>query len=93
MEYILWGFVIVLLCIMTVLLIACTVFLVRVMRDVSKDMPKVELPNPVEDYAIRQAVKEAKKKAKLEQDKVETILKNIETYDGTGFGQMDVPRG
>ena len=92
MEYILWGFVIVLLCIMTVLLIACTVFLVRVMRDVSKDMPKVELPNPVEDYAIRQAVKEAKKKAKLEQDKVETILKNIETYDGTGFGQMDVPR-
>ena len=93
MEHILWGFVIVLLCIMTVLLIACTVFLVRVMRDVSKDMPKVELPNPVEDYAIRQAVKEAKKKAKLEQDKVETILKNIETYDGTGFGQMDVPRG
>ena len=93
MEYILWGFVIVLLCIMTVLLIACTVFLVRVMRDVSKDMPKIELPNPVEDYAIRQAVKEAKKKAKLEQDKVETILKNIETYDGTGFGQLDVPRG
>ena len=93
MEYILWGFVIVLLCIMTVLLIACTVFLVRVMRDISKDMPNVEFPNPVEEYAIRQAVKEAKKKAKLEQDAVETILKNIETYDGTGFGQLDVPRG
>lgn len=93
MEYILWGFVIVLLCIMTVLLITCTVFLVRIMRDISKDMPKVELPNPVEDYAIRQAVKEAKRKAKVEQDAVETILKNIETYDGTGFGQIDVPRG
>lgn len=93
MEYILWGFVIVLLCIMTVLLITATVFLVRVMRDISKDMPKVELPNPIEEYAEQQAKKQAKKKAKAEQDKIETILKNIETYDGTGFGQMDVPRG
>jgi flagellar basal body-associated protein FliL len=93
MEYILWGFVIVLLCIMTVLLIAATVFLVRVMRDISKDMPKVDLPNPIQEYAEQQAKKQAKKKAKAEQDKIETILKNIENYDGTGFGQLDVPRG
>ena len=51
------------------------------------------LPNPMNQYAEQQAKKEAKKKAKLEQDQVETILKNIETYDGTGFGQIDVPRG
>lgn len=89
MEYILWGFVIVLLGIMTVLLITATVFLVRVMRDISKDMPKVEIPNPAKAYEEYKS----KKEAKAEQDKIETILRNIENYDGTGFGQMDVPRG
>ena len=51
------------------------------------------LPNPMKQHAEQQAKKEAKKKAKAEQDVIETILKNIETYDGTGFGQLDVPRG
>lgn len=51
------------------------------------------LPNPIKEYAEHQAKKEAKRQAKAEQDKIETILKNIENYDGTGFGQMDVPRG
>ena len=51
------------------------------------------LPNPIEKHTELQAKKEAKKKAKAEQDKIETILKNIENYDGTGFGQLDVPRG
>lgn len=51
------------------------------------------LPNPIQKHTEQQAKKEAKKKAKAEQEKIETILKNIENYDGTGFGQMDVPRG
>lgn len=51
------------------------------------------LPNPIKEYAEHQAKRKAKKEAKAEQDKIETILKNIENYDGTGFGQMDVPRG
>ena len=51
------------------------------------------LPNPIKEYAEHQAKKQAKKEAKAEQDKIETILRNIENYDGTGFGQMDVPRG
>jgi hypothetical protein len=51
------------------------------------------LPNPIKEYAEQQAKRQAKKEAKAEQDKIETILKNIENYDGTGFGQMDVPRG
>lgn len=51
------------------------------------------LPNPVEVYKEHKAKAEAKKEAKAEQDKLETILRNIETYDGTGFGQLDVPRG
>ena len=49
--------------------------------------------NPIKEYTERKAEKQAKKEAKAEQDKIETILKNIENYDGTGFGQMDVPRG
>ena len=32
-----------------------------------------------------------KKAAQEERDKVETILRNIESYDGTGYGQEDVP--
>lgn len=51
------------------------------------------LPNPIEEYAERQTEKEAKKQAKAEQDMIDVILRNIENYDGTGFGQMDVPRG
>ena len=51
------------------------------------------LPNPIKEYADRQEEKQAKKEAQLEHDKIETILKNIENYDGTGFGQIDVPRG
>ena len=51
------------------------------------------LPNPIKVYAEQQAKRQAMKEAKAEQNKIETILKNIENYDGTGFGQMDVPRG
>ena len=51
------------------------------------------LPNPIKEYAEQQAKRQAKKEAKLEQDRVETILKNVENYDGTGFGQLEVPRG
>ena len=35
----------------------------------------------------------AKREAEREQDRLETILHNIESYDGTGAGQKDVPRG
>jgi Na+-transporting methylmalonyl-CoA/oxaloacetate decarboxylase gamma subunit len=89
MEMILWGFVFVVLGIITVLLIATTVFLIRIMNDITKDMPKADVPNPVK------AVKEhkAKKVAKKELDMVETILANISNYDGTENNQIDVPRG
>ena len=50
---------------------------------------RVELPsvNPV------QAVRDhrAKKQAQMEQDRLDTIMRNIEGYDGTGRGQEDVP--
>ena len=46
------------------------------------------IPNPIK------AVKEhrANEEAKLEQDRMNTILQNIENYDGTANRQEDVPR-
>lgn len=50
---------------------------------------KIELPklNPMEVYKERQEKKEAAK----EMDKLETIMRNIERYDGTANNQEDVP--
>ena len=50
---------------------------------------KVEIPNPFE--ANRE--KHDKKEAKREQDRIDTIMRNIERYDGTSRGQEEVPRG
>lgn len=50
----------------------------------------IKLPtiNPVEMYREHEERREAKK----EQDRLDTILQNIESYDGTSAGQKDVPR-
>ena len=50
---------------------------------------KIELPklNPMDIYRDNQEKKEATK----EMDKLETILRNIERYDGTANHQEDVP--
>ena len=52
---------------------------------------EIELPsvNPVE--VIREH--KAKKEAEWEQSRIDTILRNVEAYDGTSYGQEDVPRG
>ena len=52
---------------------------------------EIPLPtiNPMEAYRQHEAKREAQK----EQDKMDTIMQNIESYDGTGNGQKDVPRG
>ena len=49
----------------------------------------IETPtvNPIKAYREH----EAKKEAKMEQDRIETIMRNIEGYDGTSRGQEDVP--
>ena len=51
----------------------------------------IKLPNVNPLEAIRE--REAKKETETEQDKINTILQNIESYDGTAYGQKDVPRG
>lgn len=46
-----------------------------------------EPPNPLE--AIREH--KEKKKAEAEAERLNTILQNIDNYDGTSRGQKDVP--
>ena len=52
---------------------------------------KIEAPtlNPMK--AIREH--QDKKESEREQDRINTILQNIDSYDGTPNGQKDVPRG
>lgn len=50
-------------------------------------MPDVTKLNPMTIYKEHQEKKEADK----ELEKLNTILENIERYDGTGEGQKDVP--
>lgn len=70
------------------LCIVCFVVGARVGQKVVKGEP-IELPkvNPMEIIRERQD----KKQAQMEQDKLETIMRNIEGYDGTSRGQEDVP--
>ena len=56
-------------------------------------LSKGETLNPIEAIKEHKAKAEAKREAKEEQNMIDTILRNIDNYDGTGFGQMDVPRG
>ena len=48
---------------------------------------KMPTVNPIEVYREHRA----KQEARWEQDRVDTILRNIESYDGTSYGQEDVP--
>ncbi len=70
--------------------IACFCIGAKVGQKVSKDEP-IELPkiNPME--TIRDIM--AQKEAKREQDRVDTIMRNIEMYNGTSESQEDVPKG
>ena len=50
----------------------------------------IEMPNlnPI-DYINEQ---KEKKEARVEKNRMDTIMKNIDNYDGTSAGQIDVPR-
>lgn len=68
--------------------IACFVIGAHIGQKTAKgeviELPKV---NPLEAAQERRE----KRAAQEERDKVEAILRNIENYDGTGYGQEDVP--
>lgn len=69
--------------------VACFIIGAKVGQTVIKG-EKIETPtiNPMQLYRE----KEAKREAQMEQDRIDTIMRNIESYDGTGKGQEDVPR-
>lgn len=70
------------------LCIACFFVGAKVGQQTSKGEPlEVPVPNPLKAWQEHREKKEAEK----EQEKLETILQNIEAYDGTGAGQKDVP--
>lgn len=73
-----------------VLCIGCFLVGAKVGQTVSKG-EEITLPtvNPLEAYRQHKARQEAQEK----QNALETIMQNIENYDGTGNGQKDVPRG
>ena len=52
---------------------------------------RVELPNISPMQAVRDH--RAKKEAEFAQSRIDIILRNIESYDGTDYGQEEVPRG
>lgn len=67
----------------------CFIVGAKVGQMVVKD-ETIKLPsfNPIE--AIREH--EAKKEAEYEQNRIDTIMRNIENYNGSASGQEDVPR-
>jgi hypothetical protein len=70
--------------------ILCFMLGAKVGQKVVKGEP-VELPNLDPFKAYREH--EARKTQREEQERVNAILRNIDSYDGTGNGQEDVPRG
>jgi hypothetical protein len=77
-----------LLAIMGVVNIACFVIGAKVGQQASKgETIKTPTVNPMQAIKERRAMNEAQ----MEQERLETILRNIEGYDGTGYGQEDVP--
>lgn len=77
-----------LLLVMGIANIVCFVIGAKVGQAVSKGEDiKTPTVNPVKAYREH----EAKKEAQMEQNRIDTIMRNIEGYDGTGRGQEDVP--
>lgn len=76
-----------LLAVMGITNIACFVIGARVGQAASKG-ETIETPtvNPMKLYREH----EAKREAQREQDRLDTIMRNIESYDGTGNGQEEV---
>jgi hypothetical protein len=72
------------------LCIACFFIGAKVGQTVAKGK-EIELPSIDPIKALKE--REARKEAEAKQDTVNTILENIERYDGTARGQKDVPRG
>ena len=60
----------------------------------TKSGETIELPqmNPITMIQERAQERREKKKAEEEKAVIDTVLHNIDVYDGTGIGQRDIPR-
>ena len=76
-----------LLAVMGAVNVLCFIVGAKVGMAVKKD-EEIKLPsvNPVE--AVKEYIN--KREAKIEQDKIDKIKQNIDRYDGTSNGQVDV---
>ena len=76
-----------LLAVMGAVNVLCFIIGAKVGMAVKKD-EEIKLPsvNPVE--AVKEHIN--KREAKIEQDRIDKIMQNIERYDGTSNGQIDV---
>lgn len=70
--------------------ILCFMVGAKVGQTVSKG-EKVELPSIDPVKAVREH--KQKMEAYRAQDRMETIMQNMDNYDGSSVGQRDVPRG
>lgn len=72
------------------LCIVCFYIGAKVGQTVAKG-EKIESPREAVINAAREHREH--KEAERAQDRIDTIMRNIEAYDGTSNGQSDVPRG
>ena len=79
-----------LLLVMAMANIVCFMVGAKVGQTVSKG-EEVKLPtlNPMEIYKTHKE----NKVAEAEQDKIDTVMQNLEAYNGTEAGQKDIPKG
>lgn len=54
-------------------------------------LPEIPNLNPVEAYNKHKEEKAIKEAYEKEVKKIQTIMENVENYDGTGANQKDVP--
>lgn len=83
-------FIILLILVVGALNVACFFIGAKVGQMTSKGedikVPTIDPMKPIREH-------QARKEAKREQDRFDTIMENIENYDGTNRGQKEVPRG
>lgn len=68
--------------------IACFFIGAKIGQKVSRG-ETIEAPNPIKTLSEHREKKETRR----EQEKIDIIMQNIESYDGTSYGQKDVPKG
>jgi hypothetical protein len=57
-----------------------------IVKDEPIELPSLPSINPIQAYRERQSNKQVER----EQEKLATIMENVENYDGTGANQKDV---